>query len=280
MSADERPLYLVAENLFDGTSSKLLGRAALDEARQLQPAYDLTGFVGRGYRINLCEKITSPDEAEDLVVTVDVGGEKQYFEVSEIVEGFPLVEGTFTPGIYEMLEYEYYALEDVAALSKEAEDDPNLLTEGYKIVCRADAVDFIELPSGELLCSIERHPFSFFDVFCPVCRARILTYEKSQNEFDLNHCETVETPCPHFVGNSVRMEGFGYMSGQLKKHGLNYKFVDNELFFETAPDEWQKALIYNAPGDRTNCYWCDDDSEYKNDFFFLENRLLTKFGRA
>lgn len=272
MSTDERPSYLIAENLLDAAGSKLLGRATLDDTERLQPAYDLTEFVGRGYRINLCEKITSPDAAKDLVVTVDVGGEKQYFEVSYIVKGFPLVEGTFAPGIYEMIEYQYYALDDVAALSENAEGDPNLSTGDYKLVCRADAVEFIELPGGELLCTIERHPFSFFDVFCPLCRERIMSYEKSQNKFDLNRCEIVETPCPHFVGNSVRMEGFGYEPGQLEEHGLNHKFVGGELFFEAAPGEWHKALIYNPPGDRTNCYWSDVDSQYKDDFFFVENR--------
>jgi hypothetical protein len=209
--------------------------------------------------------------AEDIVVTVNVEGEPQNFEVSHIVKEFPLVEGTFAPGIYEMWEHQYYALNDLTELSKAVEADPNLSARDYKIVCRADAVELIEVHSGESICAIQRRPFVFFDVFCPVCKQRITTYKKAQNQFDANRCEIVNTPCPHFVGNAVRIEGFGYEPGELEEYGMNYKFVGGELLFEVAPGEWQKAIIYNPPGDNINCYWGDDDdSEYKSDLFFLE----------
>lgn len=267
----EQSSYLIAQDLFDGSRSGLLGRATLSKEQQLQPPYDLSGFVGKGYQIHLGEKIAAAEDADDIVVTLDVGGAPQVFEVSHIVATFPLVEGTFVPGIYAVWEQQYWALDSVAALSEAIETDPDLWVSEYKIVCRADAVDVMRVPGGESIYSVQRHPYSFFDVFCPVCQHRVMTGEKSQSALALNRYEVVEAPCPHFVGNAVYTEGAGYEPDALEECGRNYKFVNGELHFESPPGEWQKAIIHSPPGDSVSSYWSSCDSEYRSDFFFLKN---------
>jgi hypothetical protein len=42
----------------------------------------------------------------------------------------------------------------------------------------------------------------------------------------------------------------------------------SEMFFEVTPGEWQKALIYNPPGDHASCYWSSDDSACRGNYYF------------
>jgi hypothetical protein len=236
---DPKFYYLIAENVFDPSGSKLLTRTDADSAekldqtaRQINKEFDFSEFLAGGYYICLCYLIDSPNLAGDVAITIKIGEQEYFFEIAQVVKAFPLIEGNFAPGIYEFHPHAhwYFEVHDLLTLSDVYFGYyVNELVGEVRIVCSENAVELVWASDGEMIERMDRHPFNFFDVDCPICGQRVITHKIESNESP--RCEIVYQECPHFIGNVVDMAG-GYEDGILDKFRVNYRFISGELFFE------------------------------------------------
>lgn len=212
-----------------------------DSPQETLAKIETGSFVGQGIMLCECRVIESFDVARDLCCEISVAGKPTVLEMTKIIESYPVIEGEVSAGIYQFYagKTDYYEIKDAAVLSKFFSDDPSFDCENEKLVCRPDRVSIYDIKSNEAICSSERHPLTFFDVYCPLCRQKIMNYETKPDRFE---CEELSLPCPHFVGQAVWSSG-GYETEELDDLKINYRLIEKQLYFETIQG-WQKPVIY------------------------------------
>ena len=285
MGEIREPNYLIAAHAFDSAQSRLLSTTRVDSFKSADLEVDLSEFVGKGFGIYLCRRIDLPDgeinDYPERIVVLELGGGQSLFEVLEIVELFPLVEGAFTPGIYRISDDPvYHEIKSVARLVEiyrlYASFQP---VEAVKLVCSDEGIEVRGTGEAraEVFSRSTRHPFTFFDVHCPFCRQKVVTYEvAADSEFSV--CEEIELSCPHFVGSDVWCAG-DYENQTLERLGIGYKFENGDLYLATSGGRWKKAFVLVPPRDPRNSRWNSTpegdtgfaaETDYYDHFIFLE----------
>ncbi len=262
--------FIVAYDFSNPQKSVILSDEPTVPPREALTKIDTNSFVGQGVSICECRVVESLDNAKDRCCEIVAGGKPTILEITEIIERFPIIEGELQPGIYQFYatESNYYEIKDAAALSKFFNEEPNFDYANEKLVCRPDRICLYDIKTDEEVCFYERHPLTFFDVHCPLCRQKVMTYETEPDCFE---CEYVSSPCPHFVGNAV-LCAFDYEPEDLDDLKINYTFIDDSLRFETA-EGWQKPVIYAPPHQPLDSFWDGSRAEsgYADHFFFMKS---------
>ena len=262
--------FIVAYDFLDPQKSTVLSDELIGSSDEAYALIDTSQFIGRGILTCECRVIESPADAKDLCCEIIVGGEAMILEIIKIIACFPIIEGEVRAGIYQFYSTEstYYEIKDAAALSKFFDEEPNFEYENEKFVCHPDRISLCDIKSNEEVCFYEKHPLTFFDVHCPLCRQKVKTYETEPGSFE---CEYSSSPCPHLVGNAVECS-FGYEQEELDDLKANHKFIGGDLYFETN-EGWQKPVIYAPPHQPLDSIWDGSRSEssFADHFFFLES---------
>jgi hypothetical protein len=234
---------------------------------------DFAEFIGGGYEVYRCKKIDSPNSAKDILVRLILNKKDYFFEVNQILKSFPLIEGVFSPGIYKLNtdDLEYFEIDGLEVLSTVYDFllYHNCRTEDYKIICRKDSVSLISMPDGKCLEKVEKHPFTFFDLYCPLCNKKVVTYRKES--FEYPKCLITKTPCCHFIGTAVHFS-FGYEKEALKDFNLNYQIVGEALYFEIQEGRWEKATV-DIPCYSVSSYWNylnEENSDSKDHILYVQ----------
>ncbi|HEX8249946.1 MAG TPA: hypothetical protein VF599_17370 [Pyrinomonadaceae bacterium] len=285
MGEIREPNYLIAAHAFDSARSRLLLTTPAGSLKGSHLEVDLSEFTGQGFGIYLCRRIELPEEEindhQERIVALELAGKQNLFKVLEIVELFPLVEGTFTPGIYRISdEPVYHEIKSVARLLEiyrlYASFQP---VETVRLVCSDEGIEVKETGKerAEVFSRSSRYPFTFFDVHCPFCRQKVVTYEiAADSEFSI--CEDIEIPCPHFVGGDVWCAG-DYENQTLERLGIRYKFENGDLYLAISRGGWEEAFVLVPASDPQNSRWnstlegdskTDRETSYYDHFFFLE----------
>lgn len=267
--AEERK-FIVAYDFLNPPRSVILSDKITASPRDALTKIDVTPFVGRGMMICECKVLESPDQADDDCFEIHVGDEPMIFEITEFIRCLPIIEGELRPGLYRFYEQgpNYYEIKDAAALSKFFDEEPNFDYENEKFICRPDRISLHEMKTGEEFCSFTRYPFSFFDVHCPLCRQKVITYKAEPERFE---CKDLSIPCSHYVGHAVWCS-IGYETRAIDDLQISHKLVADELYFDTA-EGWQKPIIYAPPYQPLESIWDGSDAEntYQDHFFFTES---------
>lgn len=274
--------YLIAANVFDSSKTRVLLEIK-NNADEETAAYNFDEFVGGGYEICHCLKTESLDSAADSdeLIEMTVGEASWFFKVENITETFPLVEGDFVAGIYELDsdDHSYFEVKDLPTLSRVYYSifQHAFLTEEFKIVCSEDFVCLISLPENQIIEKVKRRPLTFFDVLCPLCQQQVMTYEINSNEYP--ECLPIDVPCPHFIG-SINYSG-GYEKEALQRFNMEYQLNYNNLYFKTEAGIWEEAFRH-IPTPSSDSYWnCLDEENprYSEDqILFIEaGRQLDSF---
>jgi len=266
----ENRQFIIAYNFLNPEKSIILHPKAIGSEKEVFSKTDANSFVGQG--IWICESriIESIAEAKDYSCEIILGGKSTAFEISKIVQCFPVIEGEISPGIYRFYERQSdcFEIKDALALSKFFDEEPNFDYENEKFVCSSDRIGIYGIKSGEELCSYQRYSLSFFDIYCPFCKQKVMTYEVDSYIF---RCESLSLPCSHFVGSAV-WSSVGYEVEELNDLKINHKLIGENLYFETSKG-WQKPIVYIPPFDPVNSYWGSSLSRDKLifHFFFIES---------
>jgi hypothetical protein len=268
--------FIIAHYPLDSSKSRIFSEkpSALNCQQNLK--IDLTEFVGGGCEILLCREFdpinckntTFPDQV--IALASGNGREDLLFEVVELIDWFPLIEGALRPGIYQVLSRgEFHEIKDNKMLSKiftEYVPEFNFLTE--KLICTNSTIEIRCIQSGALITFVNWLPLTYFDVCCPICGFQVASYEL---ESEYHICEVIEQFCPHFIG-------IGYWSGEsYEPPHLSYlksahKFDEQYLYFKT-DDIWQRAIVYVPPHNQKISYWnssSKDLSASADHFFFVD----------
>lgn len=268
--AEERK-FIIAYDPLHPQQSKILTGEIIGSSDDAYAGIDISPFVGQG--MMLCESriIDSLESAQDHCCELVVDGKPAIFETNKILDFFPVIEGELAPGIYQFYQHdtEYYEIKDGVALSRFFIEDPNFGYEEEKFVCRPDGISLYDIKTDEELNFYKRHPFSFFDVHCPLCRQQIMGYHLGDYGFE---CEVSLSPCLHYIGKTVLQQS-SYESERLDNLGINYKFIDGDIYFETARG-WQKPVIFMPPDQPLDSIWNGTPSlKYglADHFFFVES---------
>lgn len=293
MSSAKDDFYLIAAHVFDQTKSRILetvsqvpvddwhsatsGSADVDLLDTLRSRLDLTEFLGGGYKIVFCRRIDLSEvecleDEYDEVVALGPVESPEMFQVIETTEEFPLIEGSFVPGIYRVGQMggALCAVNDPADLSNSyIRLDTGLAIDQYKLVCHPDKVRMQPVAEDAEVQEKLRHPFTFFDFYCPFCRRKVLgCWLRSVRWRD---CDVIETPCPHFIGYLARIYG-NYEKPALDDLRFGYKYEDGDLYFEAAPGRWQKPCVIVPPVDPINSYWNHHgDETVQDEMLFFES---------
>lgn len=266
----KEPKFIVAYDFLNPHRSVLLSDETTGSLKEALTKIDTSPFIGQGILICKCRVIESLDETKERCCEITVGGKPAIFEITGIIECLPVIEGEVQAGIYQFYasESNYYEIKDAAALSKFFDGEPDFDFENEKFVCRPDRISLYDMKTDQEICSYERHPLTFFDVYCPLCRQKVMTYETRPVRFE---CEELSAPCPHFVGNAVWSSG-GYETEALNDLKINHKLAEEHLYFETA-EGWRKPVIYVPPHQPFDSFWDGSPSEsiYADHFLFLES---------
>lgn len=262
--------FIVAYDFLDPQKSVILSDEITVSPREALTKIDTSPFIGQGILTCECRVIESLDNAKDRCCQIAVGGKPTILEITEIIECFPIIEGEVQAGIYQFYEHEsnYYEIKDAAALSKFFDEEPNFDFANEKFVCRPDRICIYDVKTDEEVGFYERHPLTFFDVYCPLCRQKVMTYETEPDCFE---CKNFSSPCPHFVGNAVWCS-VAYEPEELNDLKINHKLINENLYFETA-EGWKKPIIYAPPHQPLDSIWDGSRfaSSYADHFFFMES---------
>ena len=266
----ENRQFIIAYNFLNPEKSMILHRNSINSEEQVLSKIDVSRFVGQGIWICESKIIESIAEAKDYSCEIILEGKSTAFEITKIIQCFPVIEGDVSPGIYRFYERQSdcFEIKDAFALSKFFDEDPNFDYEEEKFVCHPDRISIHSIKSGEALCSYLRYSLSFFDIYCPLCQRKVMTYEVDSYIF---RCEPLPLSCPHFVG-SAAWTSIGYETEELNGLKINHKLIGENLYFETSKG-WQKPVVYTPPYDPVNSYWGSSFSRDKLvfHFFFIES---------
>ena len=271
MSIDN-PQTIIAYDFRHPEKSAILRQNIVGSRADVLSEMEVTAFIGRGIWICEARVIESVNDAEDFACEINLDGKLTAFEIVSIIRFFPLVEGDLAAGICQFHESEpdYYEIKDALALSELFSENPNFDSETEKLVCSPDGISLLSIEDGAQLNFYERHPLSFFDIYCPLCREKVMTYEIDSESL---RCQPLALSCPHFAGHAV-WSAAGYESETLKDLKANYKLVGENLYFETRAG-WQKPVIYAPPPNPQDSFWSGalqkQESGFADHFFFLES---------
>lgn len=279
MSAQSQVRFVVAYNLISPVDSQLLARD-VSPARAIEIAEDAEQtnlYTGQGTVLYLCRTIEPAEDAADFAFALAENQRSTIFEIVKILRVFPRIEGALAPGIYQFYpqELQYYEIKDFAALSRFWNNDPNFDFETKKIVCCADGIAVFDLHEQVRSKSndnrhdarfAERLPLDYFDVFCPLCNARVVTHQAGEEYLQ---CEIIETPCRHFVSNLVCI-GDSFIPEELDDLNRRYELRRGKLHFAVADDEWQEAIIQALSRTERESFWAsNNDSDYRTRQIFV-----------
>ncbi len=262
--------FIIAYDFLNPNQSMLLSRELTDVPEEALSKIDVRRFIGQGIWICEAAIIELLQDAEDLSCEIATDGNSIVFEVKEILKCFPVIEGKVEPGIYEFYQSEgdYYEIKDALALSEFFDEEPNFQYENEKFICRPDGIGLYSIEEGKEVFFYQRHPLTFFDIYCPLCQQKVMTYE---TESYLFRCQPSSLSCPHYIGYAGWVFT-GYETEELNELNINYKLVGDNLYFETSKG-WQKPIIYTPSYDPVNSYWNGflDESNFASHFFFMES---------
>lgn len=292
---DKMKSYLLAKSLFDSSDVQFVYELLTDKVQPLADYLLYDDLIGKGFSINDCTYlglITDGEEEESSDLIYRENGKKHGFKINRVMDYFPLIEGYFEEGIYRNInEDRYYRLNRPSDLSEHCSDtvEIGLDYDEYKIVCEKDRVQIVEIGNGQesILHTLTRYPFTYFDLYCPVCRSPIYMNDARQGGLSYsgsNLCELVEIKCSHYVGR-VETENGTFVTESLdalKRVRLyeNYPIEDHkqensELYLKRR-GEWVKAFVYTPRLNPKNSYWGKaQDGNYRDAFIFLTDKNLT-----
>jgi hypothetical protein len=234
---------------------------------------DVNDFIGKGVSIYFCEEIGIYNDEDfdddDGNLRVQRDGKEYVFWINNSSADFPLIEGSFTPGIYwEEDELTYFELRDLQDISRLFSDFLMLIlsTEAYKVICHENGAEMRALADNSLIRDVKRFPLNYFDVYCPFCRETVHTHEIKSEHYP--QCLQIETPCSHYIGKAVK--GYDkFHKRSLEDIGIIYKIEDQDLYMETATG-WQQLTVYDPPFEPEKFYYGDAQPHFRDVFLFLE----------
>lgn len=274
MNRHERQFIVAYDYLNPQNSTVLNGHITGSPAETLAETI-AAQVIGRGVWVCLCRVVEVYDHTNDECFEIVVGGKPTIFEIVSVEGQFPPIEGQVAAGIYKFHQSgcSHYEVRNAFALSQIFDEILDFEYGQEKIVCRSAGISLCEIETGREICFYERHPLSFFDVYCPLCRQKVMTFETDPERLD---CRVIDLPCPHFIGNSVWCVD-SYTADDLDELNVNYQFAEGELYFETAAG-WEKPIIYAPPHQPLDSVW--DGSGLNDGFadhlFFAESKPIFK----
>jgi len=172
-------LYIIAENYPEPAETRILFETTADQitVEEWQANVNFEQFYGKGFGIYICyplESIECDTEDEDYKFIFTQNHQACGFEIVEYIADFPLIEGNLTPGIYGE---EYLSKWYVVNSIQDLDEIYNLLPEEsmhynqFKFICRNDSLEIVELNQSteSVWGQIPVHPFTYFDIHCPIC---------------------------------------------------------------------------------------------------------------
>jgi hypothetical protein len=276
MNTPKNSQFIIASNILYPKKFIILSRKITGSIEETLSKIDTNCFIGQGVVIYSCTIVYFVPGDMDTVVEIELDGKRTFLEIEEILRVFPLIEGEVSEGIYRFYQSEltFYEIKDAFALSKFFNEEPNFDYEAQKLVCSPNGISLQSIKHSEELYFFERFPLTYFDFHCPICQAKIITYEKeSSGEI---YCSIVYQHCQHFIGNIVAVNG-KYDEAALNDFHRNHIFKNGELFLETKNGQWQKTLIVIPQRSTEDSYWNKKKSPqiYMNHFLFLiENEII------
>lgn len=262
--------FMLAYDISYPEKSFLLNREELKVSDKFSSGLDFSDFVGRGLLICEAIRIRSLDEANDSACEIIVEDQLVVFEVREILERFVSIEGEVEAGIYKFYEDEpeYFEIKDAIALSQFFDEEPNFDHTMGRLVATSDGITVYSAEEADKVLFFQRHPLTFFDIFCPLCSKKVVTYERVEDSL---YCREVFRFCQHFVGCIVWYYG-GYFKEPLDELDVNYRLSNGVLYLETS-EGWQKSIVYAPPLDPVNSYWDGSltESSGASHFVFIDS---------
>lgn len=275
MEFNKDNIYIVVEDFYKEPSRYILLEESATESQEILNLIDTEQFLGKGIIINLCRLLGPVDfdlNDEDYELVLSNNNSNYSFEVLDCLL-FPRIEGDLTPGIYPDnylgVHYELKDIWDLSELFSRFTETGRGLDE-FKVVCHKGSIEVIDIKNGieETYETIPAYPFSYFDLYCPICSKKIISYEVTDN--DSIRCSFKKTKCEHYIGLVERENGL-YMKECFKHLQLNYKVEDAYLFLLTI-NGWKKAVTYTPPINPLISHWGASGGEnYTDVFLFLES---------
>ena len=138
------------------------------------------------------------------------------------------------------------------------------------MLCHKGKIEIIVVENGVELTYkiIPAYPFTYFDLYCPICSKKITSYKLTEN--DSIRCSLEKTKCKHYIGIVEKKNG-KYMKETFKHLQLDYKIEREDLLIMTTAG-WKKVITYTPPVMPLNSHWGASGGEGYNDvFLFLDS---------
>lgn len=268
-------LYIIAEEYFDEKNRYVLAETSPETSAEMIENLDLTRFFGKGVEITLCRfsEITEygkEAEGNELILTED--GINYEFSILETIGGFMNLSGQFTPGIYYdncSLFFRLDSVDDISDLLISAFSGEYSLGQ-FKFVCSKDSIELFVMDENDREFSadiFERHPFTYFDFYCPICRDKVAG-AKSVSE-QSNQIGIDDYDCPHYLGRVDKYKD-DYLLESLASLDLQFSIENDELLIFTTKG-WVAPITVVPPIDKENSFWgASGGDDYQDAFLFLK----------
>lgn len=269
-------LYIVAEEYFNEKNRYVLAETSREISAEIIEKLDLTRFFGKGVEIRLCKFLEITDygkeaEGNEMILTED--GINYEFSIMETIAEFMNLSGEFTPGIYYdncSLFFRLDSVDDISdLLINNFEGGHNLGK--FKLVCSKNSIELFVMDENDReFCAdvFERHPFTYFDFYCPVCRIKISGAEPV-SELS-NQIGIEDYDCPHYLGRVDKYKDH-YLIESLASLDLQFSIENNELLILTT-NGWVAPIEVVPSVDKENSFWgASGGDDYRDAFLFFED---------
>lgn len=275
MKYNPEKLYIIAEEYFDEKNRYVLADTSPETSAETIEKLDLTRFFGKGVEITLCRfsEITEygkEDEGIELILTED--GINYEFSIMETIAEFMNLSGEFTPGIYYdncSLFFRLDSVDDIGDLLINNFEGGHNLGQ-FKLACSKNSIELFVMDDNDREFSadvFERHPFTYFDFYCPICREKIVGAESVSGHSNLIGIKDYD--CPHYLGRVDKYKD-NYLLESLASLDLQFSIENGELLILTK-NGWVAPIAVIPPIDKENSFWGDSgDEDYRDAFLFFK----------
>lgn len=282
---EQRKYQVIFINWFDRSEDRILYETDNDWEKQLGEEsiinlldkhaieLDAADLIGKGVSIYFCEDLgvydNGDDDRDDEDLIIKREGKDHLFRIIDCSGDFPLIEGSFSHGIYlegnELKYFELRDLQDVTRLFCRFLINP-IEIELCKIICHENRIETQYLADNTIDTEIKRFPLNFFDVYCLFCRQAVITHKIRAEDYP--QCIEIDNPCLHYIGKAVKTYD-RYLKESLKDIGITYKIDGEDLYIEISAG-WRKLFVYDPPYEPEKFFYGDNQDYYRDVFLFLD----------
>lgn len=274
MEFNKDNIYIIVEDFYKEPSRYILLEESATESQEILNRIATEQFLGKGIIINLCRPLGPVDfdlNDENYELVLSDNNSNYSFEVLDCLL-FPRIEGNLTPSIYPDnylgVHYELKEIWDLSELFSRFTETGRGLDE-FKILCHKQSVEIIDIENGieNTYKTIPAYPFSYFDLYCPICSKKIISYESTES--DSIRCSIKKIKCEHYIG-LVEKENGRYLKESFEYLQLKYRTDQASLFLMTT-NGWKKAVTYTPSVNPLISHWgASGGKNFTDVFLFLE----------